>query len=157
MQRQHPSRSPGRYEQLCRVVSLDLDCAHGSGVVDEVEDDGDKDDEGDDDDGDDDGDVPQPDSNPPAGAVPGAQVHGRGGRGWTAEEVNALRAGVCRHGEGNWAAIRNDAYLGLSSRSGVNLKDKWRNLTRGGQDPYGRGGSSSGSGPSGLPTIEDLD
>ena len=83
----------------------------------------DKDDDGDDDVGGD----PQPGSKPLAGAV--TRVRGRGGRGWTEEEVNALRAGVLRHGEGNWAAIRDDASLGrdLSIRSGGDLKDKWQN------------------------------
>jgi len=50
---------------------------------------------------------------------------------WTDEEVDALRVGVGRFGVGRWRHIQNDPVLGavLRSRSNVDLKDKWRNLT----------------------------
>ena len=47
---------------------------------------------------------------------------------WLDEEVAALKAGVEKEGEGNWAIIlkaRPDLFL---DRSAVDLKDKWRNL-----------------------------
>ncbi|EES02415.1 single myb histone 5 [Sorghum bicolor] len=49
---------------------------------------------------------------------------------WTSEEEAALRAGVARHGVGNWRMILNDPELGstLRYRSNVDLKDKWRNM-----------------------------
>ncbi|XP_066305696.1 single myb histone 5 [Miscanthus floridulus] len=49
---------------------------------------------------------------------------------WTSEEEAALRAGVARHGVGNWRMILNDPELSstLRYRSNVDLKDKWRNM-----------------------------
>ena len=51
---------------------------------------------------------------------------------WTAEEVEALRAGVRAHGEGKWAAIHdaNEAIFAPRERTLMDLKDKWRNLQR---------------------------
>jgi hypothetical protein len=51
---------------------------------------------------------------------------------WTAEEVEALRAGVRAHGEGKWAAIHdaNKAIFAPRERTLMDLKDKWRNLER---------------------------
>lgn len=50
---------------------------------------------------------------------------------WTAEEEAALRAGVRKYGAGKWRAIQKDANYGacLVSRSNVDLKDKWRNMS----------------------------
>eukprot|EP00249_Psilotum_nudum_P015935 c25587_g1_i2 orf=567-1547(+) len=50
---------------------------------------------------------------------------------WTAEEEAALRAGVEKYGAGKWRNIQKDAEFGrcLSSRSNVDLKDKWRNMS----------------------------
>lgn len=49
---------------------------------------------------------------------------------WTSEEEAALRAGVAKHGVGNWRTILNDPELSstLRYRSNVDLKDKWRNM-----------------------------
>lgn len=50
---------------------------------------------------------------------------------WTPEEEAALRAGVEKYGAGKWRAIQKDANYGacLISRSNVDLKDKWRNMS----------------------------
>lgn len=50
---------------------------------------------------------------------------------WTPEEEAALRAGVQKYGAGKWRAIQKDANYGacLVSRSNVDLKDKWRNMS----------------------------
>lgn len=50
---------------------------------------------------------------------------------WTAEEEAALRAGVEKYGPGKWRAIQKDAKFApcLVSRSNVDLKDKWRNMS----------------------------
>ncbi|KAJ7559079.1 hypothetical protein O6H91_04G069200 [Diphasiastrum complanatum] len=50
---------------------------------------------------------------------------------WTQEEEAALRAGVEKYGPGKWRAIQKDSTLGpcLASRSNVDLKDKWRNIS----------------------------
>ncbi|CAD7700838.1 unnamed protein product [Ostreobium quekettii] len=56
---------------------------------------------------------------------------GRAYNVWTAGEEDALRAGVRRHGVGAWETIRQDEeYPALRKRSGVQLKDKWRNLVK---------------------------
>ncbi|XP_057824955.2 telomere repeat-binding factor 1 [Cryptomeria japonica] len=50
---------------------------------------------------------------------------------WTHEEEAALRAGVEKYGPGKWRAILKDPNwsLCLASRSNVDLKDKWRNMS----------------------------
>ncbi|XP_022754865.1 single myb histone 3-like isoform X2 [Durio zibethinus] len=57
---------------------------------------------------------------------------------WTAEEEEALRAGVAKYGKGNWKSIQRDPELSplLFARSNIDLKDKWRNLSGG---PGGHG------------------
>ncbi|XWS72203.1 hypothetical protein CRYUN_Cryun02cG0020100 [Craigia yunnanensis] len=57
---------------------------------------------------------------------------------WTAEEEEALRAGVAKYGKGNWKSIQRDPELSpfLFTRSNIDLKDKWRNLNGG---PGGHG------------------
>ncbi|KAK9756141.1 hypothetical protein RND81_01G076500 [Saponaria officinalis] len=49
---------------------------------------------------------------------------------WTAEEEAALQAGVRKHGPGKWQTILRDPDFMhvLTSRSNVDLKDKWRNI-----------------------------
>ncbi|XP_057547453.1 telomere repeat-binding factor 4-like isoform X1 [Amaranthus tricolor] len=49
---------------------------------------------------------------------------------WKPEEEEALRAGIAKHGHGKWKLIKEDPqfYEFLSSRSNVDLKDKWRNI-----------------------------
>ncbi|KAM7519652.1 hypothetical protein LguiB_018614 [Lonicera macranthoides] len=58
---------------------------------------------------------------------------------WTAEEEEALRAGVAKHGTGKWKNIQKDPEFNhfLYSRSNIDLKDKWRNMSVGanGQGP----------------------
>uniref|UniRef100_A0A2P2L4F7 MYB transcription factor n=1 Tax=Rhizophora mucronata TaxID=61149 RepID=A0A2P2L4F7_RHIMU len=50
---------------------------------------------------------------------------------WTAEEEEALRAGVAKHGPGKWKNIQRDPDFNpfLFSRSNIDLKDKWRNMS----------------------------
>lgn len=50
---------------------------------------------------------------------------------WTAEEEEALRAGIAKHGTGKWKNIQRDPEFNhlLHSRSNIDLKDKWRNLS----------------------------
>lgn len=50
---------------------------------------------------------------------------------WTHEEEAALRTGVEKYGPGKWRAILRDPSLSLclASRSNVDLKDKWRNMS----------------------------
>ncbi|KAL3535583.1 hypothetical protein ACH5RR_004044 [Cinchona calisaya] len=50
---------------------------------------------------------------------------------WTSEEEEALRAGIKKHGTGKWKNIQTDPEFShlLFSRSNIDLKDKWRNLT----------------------------
>ena len=71
-------------------------------------------------------------------------------RPWTVAEVEALRVGVLRYGEGRWEAIRLDTRLGsdLTYRLGVDLKDKWRNLKDKGQRLAPHASSAAGSAPS---------
>ncbi|GAB4853768.1 hypothetical protein Ancab_017961 [Ancistrocladus abbreviatus] len=50
---------------------------------------------------------------------------------WTAEEEEALRAGVAKYGPGKWKFIQRDPEFNqfLHSRSNIDLKDKWRNMS----------------------------
>lgn len=50
---------------------------------------------------------------------------------WTAEEEEALRNGVLKHGAGKWKNIQRDPEFNhlLFARSNIDLKDKWRNLS----------------------------
>ena len=49
---------------------------------------------------------------------------------WTQEEEEALIAGIEKHGTGKWKAILVDPQFShlLTSRSNIDLKDKWRNM-----------------------------
>ncbi|XP_010463478.1 PREDICTED: telomere repeat-binding factor 5-like [Camelina sativa] len=49
---------------------------------------------------------------------------------WTAEEEEALVAGIAKHGSGKWANIIEDPEFAphLLDRTNINLKDKWRNM-----------------------------
>ncbi|KAL6222703.1 hypothetical protein ACLB2K_006094 [Fragaria x ananassa] len=51
---------------------------------------------------------------------------------WTAEEAEALLAGVAKHGVGNWKIILEDSEFGsiLTRRSNMKLKYKWRHWSR---------------------------
>jgi hypothetical protein len=51
---------------------------------------------------------------------------------WTAQEEAALVRGVQQFGEGCWSRIVGDSELGkyLASRTNVDLKDKWRSLSK---------------------------
>jgi hypothetical protein len=64
-------------------------------------------------------------------SVPRAQ---KAHRPWSIEEVSALIDGVAHFGRGQWADIKALQAAGvaaaLAQRSSVDLKDKWRNLTR---------------------------
>ncbi|KAI3911918.1 hypothetical protein MKW92_009296 [Papaver armeniacum] len=50
---------------------------------------------------------------------------------WTAEEEEALIAGINKHGTGKWKNIQKDPEYGhiLAARSNIDLKDKWRNMS----------------------------
>ncbi|XP_054780909.1 telomere repeat-binding factor 4-like [Prosopis cineraria] len=50
---------------------------------------------------------------------------------WTAEEEEALLAGIGKHGPGKWKNILKDPEFApfLTHRSNIDLKDKWRNLS----------------------------
>lgn len=50
---------------------------------------------------------------------------------WTAEEEEALKAGIAKHGAGKWKLIQKDPEFNqhLHSRSNIDLKDKWRNMS----------------------------
>ncbi|KAK2406447.1 eukaryotic initiation factor 4A-10 [Trifolium repens] len=49
---------------------------------------------------------------------------------WTSEEEDALVAGIKKHGAGKWKTILLDPQFAplLTSRSNIDLKDKWRNM-----------------------------
>ena len=50
---------------------------------------------------------------------------------WTPHEVKLLKNGVAKHGEGCWTKILGDPALKFkANRTVVDLKDKWRNLTK---------------------------
>ena len=51
-------------------------------------------------------------------------------RFWSLEETRALVEGVARCGNGKWAVIKKLSFEAIEKRSPVDLKDKWRNLTR---------------------------
>jgi len=48
-------------------------------------------------------------------------------RAWTDVEVENLRAGVAKHGEGNCVQILSDPEFRFDDRTKYDLKDKWRN------------------------------
>ncbi|GMH18087.1 hypothetical protein Nepgr_019928 [Nepenthes gracilis] len=50
---------------------------------------------------------------------------------WTSEEEEALRAGIAKYGPGKWKFIQRDPEFNqfLHSRSNIDLKDKWRNMS----------------------------
>ena len=75
----------------------------------------------------------------PAGAGAGRGVEGPDGtvrkrkkhhNPWTHEETAALVDGVTRCGGGKWADIKKLGLAAIERRSAVDLKDKWRNLSR---------------------------
>lgn len=49
---------------------------------------------------------------------------------WTPIEEDTLRTGVLKYGKGNWKLILNAYRTIFVERTEVDLKDKWRNLTR---------------------------
>ncbi|KAL4572520.1 hypothetical protein LXL04_019299 [Taraxacum kok-saghyz] len=49
---------------------------------------------------------------------------------WTITEEDTLRTGVLKYGKGNWKLILNMYREIFVDRTEVDLKDKWRNLTR---------------------------
>ncbi|KAH6814474.1 hypothetical protein C2S51_023492 [Perilla frutescens var. frutescens] len=54
----------------------------------------------------------------------------RKGRRWSLLEEDTLRAGVEKYGKGNWKVILTVYQDVFEGRTEVDLKDKWRNLTR---------------------------
>ncbi|XP_014489681.1 uncharacterized protein LOC106752502 isoform X1 [Vigna radiata var. radiata] len=61
---------------------------------------------------------------------PQARQTRRRKRRWSSLEEETLRAGVKMFGEGNWATIKSFYSNIFDNRSGVDLKDKWRNMLR---------------------------
>lgn len=51
-------------------------------------------------------------------------------RKWSQLEEDALRKAVARFGKGNWKMILETYAEIFGDRTGVDLKDKWRNMTR---------------------------
>ncbi|KAL3850534.1 hypothetical protein ACJIZ3_012416 [Penstemon smallii] len=51
-------------------------------------------------------------------------------RKWSVLEEDTLRAGVEKYGKGNWKVILTAYHDIFEERTDVDLKDKWRNLTR---------------------------
>ncbi|KAJ6361049.1 hypothetical protein OIU77_004975 [Salix suchowensis] len=49
---------------------------------------------------------------------------------WSQEEEDALRESVKKYGKGNWKLIWNSRRSVFQERTEVDLKDKWRNMTR---------------------------
>uniref|UniRef100_A0A803QV43 Uncharacterized protein n=1 Tax=Cannabis sativa TaxID=3483 RepID=A0A803QV43_CANSA len=49
---------------------------------------------------------------------------------WSLLEEDALRDGVKKYGKGNWKLILNTYHELFEERTEVDLKDKWRNMTR---------------------------
>ncbi|KAF9670931.1 hypothetical protein SADUNF_Sadunf13G0120500 [Salix dunnii] len=49
---------------------------------------------------------------------------------WSQEEEDALREAVKKYGKGNWKLIWNSRRDVFQERTEVDLKDKWRNMTR---------------------------
>ncbi|KAI3461725.1 hypothetical protein Pfo_018388 [Paulownia fortunei] len=54
----------------------------------------------------------------------------RKGRKWSLQEEDTLRTGVQKYGKGNWKVILTVYRDIFEDRTEVDLKDKWRNLTR---------------------------
>jgi hypothetical protein len=55
-------------------------------------------------------------------------------RKWSEEETRHLLAGVKKHGVGKWKQILNDSNLTFSDRSAVDLKDRYRVVSKDGSD-----------------------
>ncbi|XAR54507.1 hypothetical protein NMG60_11029660 [Bertholletia excelsa] len=49
---------------------------------------------------------------------------------WSLVEEDTLRAAVLKYGQGNWKFILNQHHDVFEERTDVDLKDKWRNMTR---------------------------
>lgn len=78
---------------------------------------------------------------------------------WDATEEQALRDAVQKHGIGAWEKMRHDVdFKVLKGRTGVQLKDKWRNLIkfqhlrRGEAESAPYKGGVTGKAPSGTPS-----
>mmetsp|Transcript_4242 Transcript_4242/g.11966 ORF Transcript_4242/g.11966 Transcript_4242/m.11966 type:complete len:429 (+) Transcript_4242:670-1956(+) len=61
---------------------------------------------------------------------PAGEGNGTGYRFWSLAETRALVEGVRKCGGGKWAEIKKLSFAAIEKRSAVDLKDKWRNLTR---------------------------
>ena len=65
--------------------------------------------------------------------IPDTSVKVGRGKSWSEEENEALRQGVAVYGIGSWQSILQDSrfkILKLNKRSNVNLKDRYRNITK---------------------------
>ncbi|GAX09663.1 hypothetical protein FisN_19Lh130 [Fistulifera solaris] len=73
------------------------------------------------------------------GAEPDEDVYTADGRvkkrrPWSDREIGALKKGVAKFGKGCWAEIKNEYAEILRNRTTVQIKDKWRNMERKGED-----------------------
>ena len=64
---------------------------------------------------------------------------------WTKAEEDAIRAGVKKFGVGSWAEIKSHSKV-LAGRTNVNIKDKWRTLSKTEAAPAPSDSSSDSSG-----------
>lgn len=55
-------------------------------------------------------------------------------RPFTEREIGALKKGVAKYGKGCWAEIKSEYAEILRNRTTVQLKDKWRNMEKKGED-----------------------
>jgi hypothetical protein len=53
-------------------------------------------------------------------------------RKWTEDELAAFKEALKVHGDGHWQKMKDDPRFSdrLAGRTGVNLKDKWRNMEK---------------------------
>ncbi len=73
------------------------------------------------------------------GAEPDEDIYTADGRvkkrrPWSDREIGALKKGVAKFGKGCWAEIKNEYAEILRNRTTVQIKDKWRNMERKGED-----------------------
>jgi hypothetical protein len=71
---------------------------------------------------------------------------------WSDGETQALIDGVRKHGEGNWATIRDEYWHVFSEndRRGADLKDKWRVIKKQALKAEAAAGEGAGGEPPSL-------
>ncbi|CAI0556730.1 unnamed protein product [Linum tenue] len=71
-----------------------------------------------------------PPGSPPKKPIDPSLLQRRKKRKWTVEEETALYNGVQQFGVGSWKEILSSRRQSFNNRTEVDLKDKWRNMTR---------------------------